>query len=78
MFEWFIKHIKGTKSLDFQLSVCLWVRKMAVNLNNRFEIHSVCDSFEVGWSRKWIFLLTRKSKFFRKYFYLRVITRNYA
>jgi hypothetical protein len=32
----------------------------------------------IGWSRKWIFLLTRKSTFFRKYFYLRVITRNYA
>jgi hypothetical protein len=30
----------------------------------------------LGWSRKWICLLTRKSKFFRKYFYLRV--RNYA
>jgi hypothetical protein len=25
-----------------------------------------------------VFLLTRKSTFFRKYFYLRVITRNYA
>jgi hypothetical protein len=33
---------------------------------------------ELGWSRKWIFLLTRKSTFFRKCFYLRVIMRNYA
>jgi hypothetical protein len=32
----------------------------------------------LGWSRKWIFLLTRKSTFFRKYFYLRVITHKYS
>jgi hypothetical protein len=32
----------------------------------------------LGWSRKWFFLLTRKSTFFRKYVYLRVITRKYS
>jgi hypothetical protein len=36
-------------------------------------------SFTLGWSRKWIFFLfTRKSTFFRKYFYLHVITRKYS
>jgi hypothetical protein len=33
---------------------------------------------QLGWSRKWISLLTRKPTFFRKYFYLRVITRKYS
>jgi hypothetical protein len=33
---------------------------------------------KLGWSHNWIFLFTRKSTFFRKYFYLRVIMRNYV
>jgi hypothetical protein len=41
-------------------------------------VNSAKTDQQLGWSRKWIFLLTRKSTFFRKYFYFRVIMRKYS
>jgi hypothetical protein len=63
----------------------MWIRIRDLELKARWQklnaatpIEENQSAVQFGWSRKWIFLLTRKSTFFRKYFYLRVITRKYS
>jgi hypothetical protein len=77
MYRYCTVHIKITKGLSHKIQQ--GPQWEIIRENKSRILRGILEyKLERGWSRKWIFLLTRKSTFLHKYFYLRVITRNYA